>query len=94
MPVEESMAVSGKVHGIKSSKEYQSVGKCRACAETKSVVVAFTLGIIKATCSTCTSIRGRPAKEGAVSQAKGWAFAATVVPLPRIWRTRSWPYSP
>jgi len=71
MPVEESMAVSGKVHGIKSSKEYQSVGKCRACAETKSVVVAFTVDINKATCSIYTSIIGRPAKEGAVSQVKG-----------------------
>ena len=87
-------AVSGKIHAISKSAKYRSVEKCCAYAETKPVVVAFTLGIIKGTCSTCTSIRSRLGKEGAVSQAKGWAFAATVVPLPRIWRTRSWPYSP
>jgi len=42
-PVEEGVAVSGKVHAIKKSKKYRSVEKCRAYAETKSIVVAFTL---------------------------------------------------
>jgi hypothetical protein len=70
-PVEEGVAVSGKVHAIKKTKKYRSVEKCRAYAETKSVVVAFTLDANKGTCSTYTSVRSRPAKEGAISQVKG-----------------------
>lgn len=68
MPVEDGTAVSGKVHAVKTSKKFRSVEKCRAYAEKRPAVVAFTLDLDKGTCTTFTSVRSRPLKEGALSQ--------------------------
>ena len=70
MPVDNDMSVSGKVHAVKTSKKFRSVEKCRAYAEKKSAVVAFTIDLNKGTCTTYTSVRGRPSKQGAQSQLK------------------------
>ena len=70
MPVEDGLAVSGKIHAVKTSKKFRSVEKCRAYAEKKSTVVAFTLDLNKGTCTTFTSVRSRPSKSGATSQLK------------------------
>jgi hypothetical protein len=70
MPVEDGVAVSGKVHAVKTSKKFRSVEKCRAYAQKKPAVVAFTLDLNKGTCTTFTSVRSRPSKEGTLSQLK------------------------
>ena len=70
MPVEDGTAVSGKIHAVKTSKKFRYVEKCRAYAEKKPAVVAFTLDVNKGTCTTYTSVRSRPSKAGATSQLK------------------------
>ncbi|MBT7904788.1 MAG: hypothetical protein P8Q18_08400 [Porticoccaceae bacterium] len=70
MPVEDGLAISGKIHAVKTSKKFRSVEKCRAFAEKKPSVVAFTLDLNKGTCTTFTSVRSRPSKSSASSQLK------------------------
>jgi hypothetical protein len=70
-PVEEGKALSGKIHAVKTTRKYRSVEKCRAFAYSKPTVVAFTFDRNKSTCTTFTSVRSRPDRDGAFSQEKG-----------------------
>jgi hypothetical protein len=70
MPVTEGTALSGKVHAVKMSKKLLTVEKCRSFAEKSESVVGFTLDTAKGTCTTYKSVRGRPTRDGAVSQQK------------------------
>ena len=70
MPEEEGLAISGKIHAVKSSKKFRAVEKCRAFAEKRPAVVAYTLDLKKGTCTTFTSVRSQPTKAGATSQLK------------------------
>ena len=70
LPTEEGLGISGKIHAVKKSKKFRSEEKCRAFAEKRSAVVAYTLDLNKGTCTTFTSVRSRPTKVGATSQLK------------------------
>ena len=70
LPTDEGMAISGKIHALKKSKKYRSEEKCRAFAEQRSEVIAYTFDHNNGTCTTFTTVRSRPAKVGATSQLK------------------------
>jgi hypothetical protein len=70
MEVTEGTAIKGAIFAVKTAKKYSSVEGCKAAAEAKSRVKAFTFNTSSQKCTLYKSIRGERKNSQSVSGKK------------------------
>ena len=70
MPVEDGLAISGKIHAVKTSKKFRSVESCQALCTSRSSCVAFTLDTSKGSCTILKTVTRETVNNNAVSGLK------------------------
>jgi len=67
LEIQEGFSVNGSIFAVKKSKKFSSVSGCKAAAESKEIVKAFTFNKKTQKCTLYKTVRGLRADKKSVS---------------------------